>query len=102
MYILLFTIAIVFIVYFNYYQLKHLHDLNLRKNNPKQCKEITENARLDISLIWAATASSAFYIKGFATKNNTLGYEPIAYNRKSSSQFNKNYGEVAIGFLKFW
>lgn len=64
--------------------------------------EITENARLDISLIWAATASSAFYIKGFATKNNTLGYEPIAYNRKSSSQFNKNYGEVAIGFLKFW
>jgi hypothetical protein len=64
--------------------------------------EVTDNFRLDVSLIWATPKDSALYLKGFATTHNTLGYEPITYNRKSSSQFNKKYGEVAIGFIKFW
>ena len=64
--------------------------------------EITDNFRLDVSFIWAIKSNMAIYLKGFAASHNTLGYEPIAYNRKSSSQFDKKYGEVAMGFLKFW
>ena len=64
--------------------------------------EITDNFRLDVALIWRIKSDIALYLKGFATTHNTLGYEPIAYNRKSSSQFDKKYGEVTMGFLKFW
>ena len=53
-------------------------------------------------MIWAFKENNALFMKGFITTNNVLGYEPIAYNRKSSSQFDKEYGEIAIGILKFW
>ena len=65
-------------------------------------KEITNNLRFDLSMIWAFKENNALFMKGFITTNNVLGYEPIAYNRKSSSQFDKEYGEIAIGILKFW
>ena len=64
--------------------------------------EITSNLRFDLALIWAFKENSALFIKGFLTTNNILGYEPVAYNRKSSGQFDKEYGELAIGILRFW
>ena len=65
-------------------------------------KSIKNNLRLDLGILWNPRKDLGIYFKGFATTHNTLGYEPIAYNRRTSSVFNKKYGELSVGFIKTW
>ena len=39
------------------------------------------------------------YLRGEATTNNVLGFEPIAYNRKSNKFFKHPFGQLSIGFV---
>lgn len=65
-------------------------------------EEVKDNLRLDAGILWSPTESLGIYFKGFATTHNTLGYEPIAYNRRTSSTFDNKYGELSLGFVKIW
>ena len=65
-------------------------------------KEAKDNLRLDAGILWTPIEGLGIYFKGFATTHNTLGYEPIAYNRRTSSVFSNKYGELSLGFVKTW
>ena len=39
------------------------------------------------------------YLRGEASSNNVLGYEPIAYNRKTSRFFAHPFGQLSLGFI---
>ena len=38
-------------------------------------------------------------LKELFKKNNVLGFEPIAYNRKSNKFFKHPFGQLSIGFV---
>ena len=65
-------------------------------------KEVKDNFRLDAGILWSPIEGLGIYFKGFATVHNTLGYEPISYNRRTSSTFDNKYGELSLGFIKIW
>ena len=65
-------------------------------------KEVKDNFRLDAGILWSPIEGLGIYFKGFTTTHNTLGYEPIAYNRRTSSTFDNKYGELSLGFIKTW
>ena len=63
-------------------------------------KEIENNFRLDAGILWTPVDNFGVYFKGFITTHNTNGFEPIAYNQRTSTVFDKKYGELALGFVK--
>ena len=65
-------------------------------------KEVKDNLRLDAGILWTPIEDLGIFFKGYATTHNTLGYEPIAYNRRTSSIFSNKYGELSLGFVKVW
>ena len=75
-----------------------------RKNYQERLgvKEIKDNVRLDAGVLWSPVDNLGIYFKGFVMTHNTTGFEPIAYNRRTSSAFDKKYGELALGFVKMF
>ena len=65
-------------------------------------KEIENNFRLDAGILWTPVDNFGVYLKGFITTHNTNGFEPIAYNRRTSTVFDKKYGELALGFVVYF
>ena len=65
-------------------------------------KEVKDNLRLDAGILWTPIEDLGIFFKGYATTHNSLGYEPIAYNRRTSSIFSNKYGELSLGFVKVW
>ncbi len=60
--------------------------------------EYQNNTVLNLGLWYQANGMVSFYLRGEASTNNVLGFEPIAYNRKSSKYFKHPFGQLSAGF----
>ena len=60
--------------------------------------EYQNNTVINLALWYEANQKVSFYLRGEASTNNVLGFEPIAYNRKSSKYFEHPFGQLSIGF----
>ena len=59
--------------------------------------EHSNNLRVDLGLSFSVSSAIDLNIRGWATTNYVLGYEPIAYNQRTSHLFSRPYGELAFG-----
>ena len=61
-------------------------------------EEYQNNSVLNLALWYQPNEGTRLYIRGEASSNNVLGFEPIAYNRKSSRYFKHPFGQLSVGF----
>ena len=60
--------------------------------------EYKNNISLNLAIWFKPSESFNVYLRGEASRNNVLGFEPIAYNRKSSKYFKHPFGQLSLGF----
>jgi hypothetical protein len=60
--------------------------------------EYNNNTTLNLAIWMQPSATFNIYLRGEASTNNVLGFEPIAYNRKSSKYFKHPFGQLSAGF----
>ncbi len=58
-----------------------------------------QNTVLNGALWYQPKPRLKVYLRGEASSNNVLGYEPIAYNRKTSRFFAHPFGQLSLGFI---
>lgn len=58
-----------------------------------------QNTVLNGALWYSPSTRLKVYLRGEASSNNVLGYEPIAYNRKTSRFFAHPFGQLSLGFI---
>lgn len=66
--------------------------------NPSN-EDFSSNTVLNLAAWFAPVKTLRLYLRGEATTNNVLGFEPIAYNRKSNKFFAHPFGQLSIGFV---
>ena len=64
-----------------------------------ESEDFTHNTVLNLAAWYVPTKALNIYLRGEATTNNVLGFEPIAYNRKSNKFFAHPFGQLSIGFV---
>ena len=64
-----------------------------------ESEDFTHNTVLNLAAWYVPTKALKIYLRGEATTNNVLGFEPIAYNRKSNKFFAHPFGQLSIGFV---
>ena len=56
------------------------------------------NTALNLAVWFQPSNTFNAYLRGEASTNNVLGFESIAYNRKSSKFFKHPFGQLSLGF----
>ena len=64
----------------------------------EQETDYKNNTVLNLAIWFEPSDTFGVYLRGEASTNNVLGFEPIAYNRKSSKYFNHPFGQLSAGF----
>ena len=64
----------------------------------EQETEYKNNTVLNLAIWFEPFDTFGVYLRGEASTNNVLGFEPIAYNRKSSKYFKHPFGQLSLGF----
>ena len=68
----------------------------------EQETDYKNNTVLNLAIWFEPSDIFSVYLRGEASTNNVLGFEPIAYNRKSSKYFKHPFGQLSLGFtIKF-
>ena len=62
-------------------------------------EDYTRNTVVNMAAWYVPMEALKIYLRGEATTNNVLGFEPIAYNRKSNKFFKHPFGQLSIGFV---
>ncbi len=64
----------------------------------EQETEYNNNTALNLAIWFEPSDTFSVYLRGETSTNNVLGFEPIAYNRKSSKYFKHPFGQLSLGF----
>ena len=64
----------------------------------EQETEYKNNTVLNLAIWFEPSDTFRVYLRGEASTNNVLGFQPIAYNQKSSKYFKYPFGQLSAGF----